>query len=117
MLKFGQWVRCTREEKRMTQTECAIRAGMKIQQWNNMERATRQPELQTVNNVANALEVDVSVACAAAGYPPPEKLPEMRLARRLERYLSRITDAQQRERIEQMLEADAEKYVELVTAA
>jgi len=101
----------------MTQTECAIRAGMKVQQWNNIERAAGRPELQTVINVAEALEEDISAAYLAAAYPPPDKTPELRLARQLDKLLSRVSDVQQRQRIEQMLMDDAEKYVELVTAA
>ena len=68
VVNFAIWVRDTRTARRMTQTECAARAGMKLQQWNQIEKQVKNPERPTVLNVARGLQVSETEALSAAGY-------------------------------------------------
>lgn len=95
MTEFGNWVRASREQQGLTQTECAARAGMKLQQWNRMEKQITRPEYDTLMAVADALRAPVDDALRAANYTVHNpSLPSMRLAQQIEAYLSQAPAAQ-----------------------
>lgn len=75
MRHFGSWVREKRESLGMTETECALRASMKLQQWNRMEKRVNKPQVQTIEAVARGLKVSVGevfTAVSNPGQPPIE---------------------------------------------
>jgi transcriptional regulator with XRE-family HTH domain len=57
---FGLWVKTYRESRRWTQTECAKRAGMSVQQWSNMEAKVSTIRMTTVTKVARGFEISES---------------------------------------------------------
>lgn len=91
---FATWVRDTRSARNMTQTECAARAGMKLQQWNQIEKQVKNPERATVEKIADALGVSRKEALAAAGYqtdPASQSL----LRAELEAFCDKVPPARQ----------------------
>lgn len=102
-LTFGAWMRQIRTGKRLSATECAVRAGMELPVWSNWEndRSRRkdgrpsQPRQRTIESIARALDVSVADAMFAAyGREVPaqgddwqriyERIPPSRRARFLE---------------------------------
>jgi transcriptional regulator with XRE-family HTH domain len=82
ILTFGRWTKQERERKRMTKTECALRAGVSIQRWAQIEydesnrRDNKPPriERETVEWVARGLQVQVDEAMIRARLLPEDKL-------------------------------------------
>jgi len=68
MQSFNAWVREVRLSKRLTQTECAKRAGMLLSHWNQYEIKDAKRTRATVEAMARGLDVPAEVALAAAGY-------------------------------------------------
>jgi transcriptional regulator with XRE-family HTH domain len=74
---FGAWLRDKRENLRYSVTELAAMAGVSKQYLSRIERAEEQlltnkptqPALDKVEDLARALNVDVSEAREMAGYP------------------------------------------------
>lgn len=88
---FGNWVRDRRMGFRMTATECASRAGMKLQQWNRMEKIVEHPEYKTALAVAAGLGLSAAEVLEAAGYPAPAESAELDERRaRVDRIISRV---------------------------
>ena len=79
-MTFGQWMRETREAKRLGVVDCARRAKMVHSQWVKLENdeprrsdgTAPQPRRVTVERVALALDVRVDEALRRAGYLPDE---------------------------------------------
>jgi transcriptional regulator with XRE-family HTH domain len=69
-MNFGAWVRQEREGLRMTQTECAARADMTLQQWNRIEKAAKRPQYHTIERIATGLNKPVAEVLSAVGYEP-----------------------------------------------
>lgn len=70
-MQFGEWVAVTRQQKGLTQRECAIRADMSPQRWSQLERHGRNvpithPTHTTLERVAHALDVPLPEAQEAA---------------------------------------------------
>ena len=112
---FGEWVREQRSKQRLTEAECAQRAGMKRQNWYRLEKTAGRPQLGTVEAVARALEIPLEYAMSAAGYPtfPNADEASVRLAHRLNRILEELPDSD-RSKVEELLEKDASHYVALL---
>lgn len=68
MQNFGEWLRDARTSRRKTQTECAAIIGMKVQQWNQLEKLVRRPEKETLLRISEALGMNDSEVMEAAGY-------------------------------------------------
>lgn len=78
VMTWGEFVRKERERKRLTASECASRAGFKIQQWSRMESDEPRrkdgtppvPKRSTVEIVAAVLEIPLKRALlyAASDY-------------------------------------------------
>lgn len=114
MENFGMWVRLEREVRHLTATECARRAGMKLTAWSRMERTVKNPQRDTCAAVAVGLGMEEAVVLRAAGYAVEETEDiDLGLARRLHRVL-RSLPADERQRIEALLEQDATQYVKLL---
>lgn len=69
-MHFGERVKAKRKALRMTETECALRCGMKLQQWNRMEKTVARPAHKTVSAVAIGLMLDVEIVQQLAGQSP-----------------------------------------------
>jgi|SRR5579884_2907909 len=112
---FGEWVKQTRIAKGLSEAECARRAGMSAQRWNRMEKTVQHPERATAEKIATTLDVPIEEALQAAGYLLSAGMDDarMRFGRRLDRIL-RILPPEERDRIEKMLEQDANRYVALL---
>ena len=75
-LTFGQWIRKTRSNKKMSAAECAERANMKPPVWSNWEndRSRRKdgkpaiPEPETMERIAYALDEPLTKVMEAARY-------------------------------------------------
>ncbi len=110
--EFGNWVRTRREEQGMTQTECAARSGMKLQQWNRMEKQVTRPEYETAVAVAEGLRAPAEEVLAAANYVIMKPLdPNMQLARKLESHLMKLRP-DRRQAAERMLISQAQQLSE-----
>lgn len=86
-MRFAQWVKGTREDLRLSQTECARRARVSQAAWAKYETQPGQPKVETVKKIATALDVPEDVAMAAAfptekGEVPPEVIALWRRAER-----------------------------------
>jgi transcriptional regulator with XRE-family HTH domain len=75
---LGEWMRERRERARLTQTECAHRAGFSPQRWKQLESGESrrgdgkptQVSRDTVEKIAVGLGAPVSEALQVAGYAP-----------------------------------------------
>ena len=74
-LSFDEWVSEKRRVEKLTMTECAKRAGVSVQRWQQIEvpparksEGFTQPRREVVSYVCNALGVPLSEGLAAAGY-------------------------------------------------
>ncbi len=87
---------------------------MKLTAWSRMERMVKHPQRDTCATVARGLGVDEAVVLRTAGYAveDTEEI-DLGLARRLDRVL-RSLPAEERKRIEALLEQDASQYVGLL---
>jgi transcriptional regulator with XRE-family HTH domain len=113
---FGAWVSEQRRATGMSEAECARRSGLTPQRWNNMEKQSRTATVRTAQRVADALELPLREVQIAAGLMIGERegLDESHLGRRLELILQAVS-GMERQHIERLIEADAKKYVGLVT--
>ena len=57
--KFGKRLRGLREEKDLAQDKLAMKAGLNPSYVGFIERAQRNPTLETISNLASALDVDI----------------------------------------------------------
>jgi len=57
--KFGERLRELRKEKGLAQDELATKAGLNSSYVGFIERAQRNPTLETISKLASALEVDI----------------------------------------------------------
>lgn len=73
-MNFSQWVVQTREAQKLSQTECALRAGIRQPSWQEYEAVNRPRARKTVEKIADALGVKRAEALEAAGYAtePPD---------------------------------------------
>lgn len=69
-MHFAEWVLMRRKALRMSQAECAERAGVSTPVWCEYENTERnaQPRKATVVKIADALGISRSEALEAAGY-------------------------------------------------
>jgi len=88
---------------------------MTPQQWNQIEKQVKQPNIETVRRVALGLEVEESEALAAAGYDVHADHLDVRLARQIEPYLLRISP-DRRAAAENLLVDMARRLPDLMTA-
>jgi transcriptional regulator with XRE-family HTH domain len=108
---FGAWVKEQRGERGLA--EVARRAGMTSQQWQRLEKHSRHPQRETVEKVARGLGLPSEVVLSAAGYGVEGDERALRLGRRLDRVLQMLSP-EVRDRVEEALVEDAEKYVDLL---
>jgi len=111
MTEFGEWIRNERVKRGYSQTECAAKSGMKVQQWSRMEKTVKRPAYDTLVAIARGLGLSLDDVLRAADYPVnhSEGL-DTRLARRLEPLLNPLPQ-DRRERIERALEEVARTLV------
>jgi len=57
--KFGKRLRELREEKDLAQDKLAMKAGLNPSYVGFIERAQRNPTLETISKLASALDVDI----------------------------------------------------------
>ncbi len=71
-MHFAQWVVTRRKALRLSQSECADRAGVSTPVWCEYEKEEKkaQPRRSTVEKIARALEVPIDEAMQEAGYSP-----------------------------------------------
>ncbi len=58
--KFGNNVRKIREQRKMSQLKLAQEAGLDLTTINEIENGNRSPMLKTIEQIANALGVELS---------------------------------------------------------
>ena len=115
---FAEWVHDTRVSFRLTQEECATRAGIEQPSWKSYEDrlANRVPRPETIKKIAFALGVSEDDALQAAGRTPKAKSKaDDLISRRLTPKLSLIPESRL-EQVVRMLERDIENYAELAAA-
>lgn len=83
-MKTGDIIRLGREAKEMTQAQLAEKLGVKWTQISQWERGERNPKIETLEKIADALQIDVRVlrnnpgnqtAKRDAGKPRPTLVP------------------------------------------
>jgi|GEM_PF-1161840 transcriptional regulator with XRE-family HTH domain len=75
-MRIGQVICALRKERNMTQEDVAFAAGTDAGYLSRIERKTRIPSLQLLENIATALNTTMSSLCAAAeGLENPASLP------------------------------------------
>lgn len=75
-MRIGQVIYALRKERNMTQEDVAFAAGTDAGYLSRIERETRTPSLQLLDNIATALGTTMSSLCAAAeGLDSPASLP------------------------------------------
>ena len=89
-MHFGQWMKASRVDQKMTQAECAGRAHMTVSGWSNMERLTVSPKAETVRKVAVALDMSYEDVMAGAGLPGSRLTPSQKLTDFVERQAEKI---------------------------
>lgn len=114
--EFGKWIRQKRNALGLTQTECAERAGMKVQQWSRMEKEVTRPAYDTLVAVAKALQLPLEEVLIAASYEVyrPEAV-ESRIGKRLEPLLLQVP-SDRRPAIEAAIEQVTRAMVGAATA-
>ena len=65
--RFGLAIRQRRQELGISQEELSFRAGLHRTYISDIERGSRNPSLENIEKLANALEVSVSVLFASYG--------------------------------------------------
>lgn len=60
-MEIGQRIRDMRKRRKLTQRELATRAGLYSTTISELERGIAVPKLPTLQAIANALDVDVSM--------------------------------------------------------
>lgn len=108
-MRFGEWIRQKRIDLRLNANECASRANMSPTQWSRWETGEvrrksgepSQPRKETMEAIANALEVDMSEVMEAAGLTRHAD-PDIRLAKRLNPIINKAAPGE-RDGIEEKL--------------
>ena len=69
-MHFADWIATRRKALRLSQSECAERAGVSTPVWCEYENVEKQaqPRRSTVEKIARALEVSLDEALIEAGY-------------------------------------------------
>jgi transcriptional regulator with XRE-family HTH domain len=67
--RFGEYLRALREERELTQSELAVRAGMAVDSVRRIERGQLSPSLRSVAKLAAGMEI--SLHSLFGGYEAP----------------------------------------------
>jgi transcriptional regulator with XRE-family HTH domain len=67
--RFGQYIRTLREERGLTQSELALRAGLAVDSVRRIERGQLSPSLRSVAKLAAGMEI--SLHSLFGGYEAP----------------------------------------------
>ena len=91
-MHFGQWVRVYRESRKWTQTECAVRSTMSVQQWSNMEAAEIvNPSISAMKKVAAGFEMSLNDLIDMSGLSDSSgRKPSLRLVEYVERQADKV---------------------------
>jgi len=94
-MHFGQWVKEYRETHNWTQTECAKRGTMTVQQWNNMETSqVEDPRVRTIDKVAEAFGISPDSVLSLSGLSKA-RTPNQQLAEFLDYQVAQVDPADQ----------------------
>ena len=90
-MHFGQWVKVYRESRKWTQTECAARSTMSVQQWSNMEAAgIANPSISALKKVAGGFEMSLSDLITASGLSDSPRKHSLTLLEHVERQADKV---------------------------
>ena len=96
-MHFGQWVKVFRESRNWTQTECAGRTTMSVQQWSNMEAAgIKNPSFSALKNVADGFEMSLTDLLITSGLSDSPRKHSLTLLEYVERQADKV-DASRRD--------------------
>jgi len=82
-MNFGRAIKLVRTQRNMSQADLASRAGLSVSYVSMLERGQRDPNLTSIEKIAGALEVPVSILMFLAAEPNEIKSISPELAEKL----------------------------------